>query len=450
VIDATVDRCCIVGAGPAGLSVADALKRSGIVFDLYERNDKLGGIWDIDQPDSPMYESACLISSRDQSALAGFPMPDNYPDYPGHAQILDYLKSFARERGLTEHIRFNCEVKSAVHDRRRWRVVLADGSEHDYRWLVCAPGANHAPCSPRIPGSFGGERLHAKDYRSPEIFVGKRVLIIGGGNSGCDIACDAARHADKAWISMRRGYHIVPKHVVGMPADEFAARSPPLPLRVRQWIMQLILRGIVGKPSRYGLPRPDHRLFESHPIVNTEILEHLESGRLLVRPDVRSFDGKEVVFADGSRESVDLVLMATGYSMSMPFLSESLFQWHGGRPELVMRLFHPSQDNLFVIGLVETNMGLYPLLGLMSHVISQVITDQLKGHIESQQSFDAIRQGPRPDLSGGIGFVHSDRHYGYVDARAYRRYLKRLIKRMGWPRYRPGCDDTTRMNPGEA
>lgn len=424
--------CCVIGAGPAGLCVADALLRAGLKFDVYERNSGVGGIWDIDRADTPMYETAHMISSRDRSAFRGFPMPREYPDYPSHRQVLDYLRDFARRRGILSHIWLGQEVRRVERLDGGWRVHLPNGHSRDYRWLVCAPGANRDPVSPRIPGEFSGTVMHARDYRSPDQLQGRRVLVVGGGNSGCDIACDAAEHATRAFISLRRGYHIVPKYVFGMPADVFEARSPPLPAWLRQRLMSLVLASIASNPVRHGWPRPDHRLFESHPILNSRIRSLLQERRLRVKPDVASLDGTRVVFSDQSTEEIDVVILATGYRMSLPFLDETIFQWDRGRPRLYLQLFHPHHDDLFVVGLIETNRGIFPFLSLMAHVVAMAIRDLSSGN-EAAARLATLRRDDRPDLSGGIRFVDSDRHCGYVDARSYERYLCRLIGRMGWP-----------------
>jgi cation diffusion facilitator CzcD-associated flavoprotein CzcO len=223
---------CIVGAGPAGLSAARALKRSGIAYDQIERHGDVGGIWDLDNPGTPMYESAHFISSRKTSGFFDFPMPDTFPDYPSNRQILRYTRDFATAYGLREAIRFNTAVEAVERAGDGWTVTLDDGSRHDYRAVICATGVNWTPRTPEHPGTFTGQIRHSSSYRSPLEFRGERVLIVGLGNSGADIACDAAANADAAFVSVRRGYHLIPKHLFGMPIDEFADSGPQLPVRL--------------------------------------------------------------------------------------------------------------------------------------------------------------------------------------------------------------------------
>ena len=212
-------RYCIVGAGPAGLIMARALLKEGIPFDCYERHSDLGGLWDPDNPGSPIYDSAHFISSKWTSYFYGFPMPDHYPDYPSHRQILDYIRSFARAFGLYEHVTFDTEVLSAKPDGDQWKVTLGNGETRHYAGVVACPGVTWHPSMPDIPGraTFRGEIRHSVTYRSAEEFREKSVLIVGGGNSGVDMACDAARTAHRAFLSVRRGYRFVPKHSVRHP-----------------------------------------------------------------------------------------------------------------------------------------------------------------------------------------------------------------------------------------
>ncbi|MEN0069729.1 MAG: NAD(P)/FAD-dependent oxidoreductase [Propionicimonas sp.] len=197
---------CIIGAGPAGLATARALKARGLPYTHLERHTALGGLWDIDNPGSPMYESAHFISSRTLSGFSGYPMPDDYPDYPNHRQILAYLQGFASRYGLDEAIAFGAEVTEVEPTGDgRWQVSRADGTVTEHAQVVAASGVQWFPTIPTLPGNYTGEVRHTVTYRSADELAGRRVLVVGAGNSGCDIACDAARSADHAVISLRRG-----------------------------------------------------------------------------------------------------------------------------------------------------------------------------------------------------------------------------------------------------
>ena len=437
-------RVCVVGGGPAGMAMARNLLAHRIPFDAYERHGDLGGLWDPANPGSPIYDSAHFISSKSQSHYHDFPMPEHYPDYPSNAQILAYLRSFADAYGLRDHIRLGTGVRHAQRTMDGWQVTLDTGEERDYGALVCANGTNWHPVMPEYPGEFTGEIRHSVTYRSPEEFRGRRVLVIGAGNSGCDIACDAATHADAAFISLRRGYHFIPKYVMGVPADEFAESGPHLPLWLEQRVFGGMLRVINGDLTRLGLQKPDHRVFESHPIMNTQVLHHLGHGDITAKRDVARFEGRRVHFVDGSVEEIDLVLCATGYEWQIPYVDADAFAWKDGRPDLYLSLMSRTDPTLYALGFMETNGGAYKVFDQMADVISRAIVARAAGDPQAQRLAELVASD-HTDLGGGIHFVPSPRHATYVESGTYRRHLAEVRRRMGWPGLSPGCFDRLRV-----
>ncbi|MBO6633289.1 NAD(P)-binding domain-containing protein [Parvibaculum sp.] len=438
---AEIGRVCVVGGGPAGLSLARTFLRHGIPFDVYERHSDVGGLWDQSNPGSPVYDSAHFISSKTQSHYHDFPMPDDYPDYPSNRQIHGYMRLFADAYGLRDHIRFNTSVEKAeLQADGSWQVRLSTGETKQYGSLVCANGTNWHPVMPDYPGSFTGEMRHAVTFRSMDEFRGKRVLVIGAGNSGCDIACDAAKGADAAFISLRRGYHFLPKHLFGIPADVVAHEGPHLPMWLTQRIFGVILRILNGDLTRLGLQKPDHKLFETHPILNTQLLHYLGHGDIKAKPDVERFEGKTVHFKDGTSEEIDLVLCATGYTWKVPYVDPSVFTWKSGKPDLYMNLFSREHPTLYALGFMETNGGAYKLFDEMADMIARAIMVRAKGRTGAAQ-LDKLIATDKPDLTGGIKFVGSARHATYVEIDAYRKHMGKLRKHFGWPGLDDGCFD---------
>jgi cation diffusion facilitator CzcD-associated flavoprotein CzcO len=268
-------------------------------------------------------------------------------------------------------------------------------------------------------------------YSRPEELNGKRVLIIGLGNSGADIACDAARHARAAYVSVRRGYHFIPKHIFGKPADVFEHDSPKLPkwleLRIFTWLQRLL----VGDTQALGMPRPDHRVLEAHPLVNDQLLHHLRHGDVAIKPDVERLDGKLVHFKDGSSLEVDEILAATGYQMSLPYLAGDELEWQGQRISHFLSVFSRKHPALFTLGYVELNGALYPHLDRLAALVAEVA--HARQHApEAARRFHQQVASEQPDLGGGVRYVKSARHDFYCDDAALLRATLRAFARAGW------------------
>ncbi len=411
--------------------MAAALKARGIPFEIVDAGRQPGGIWDIDRDETPMYESAHFISSRRLSGLPGFPMPESYPDYPKHDRILDYLRAFARHHDLERHITFGVRVESAsCRDQGGWQIALSSGEQRQARALCVATGTTWFPRVPVVPGHFDGEVYHSFFYRSPREFEGKRVLIVGGGNSAADIACDAARHASAAFISLRRGYHFIPKFIFGQPSDVFAHSGPHLPRWLEERVFGfLINRILVGNLTRYGLPKPDHAILRSHPILNTQILHHLGHGDIAVRKDVAALDGKTVRFVDGSSEEIDLIVWATGYDKPFPFLRDEDLDRTGDVADLYLNVFHRRHADLFFIGLFETDGAAYSLDGAQARLVASYLDPQTPANV--RDAFDTLRWTDRPDLRGGVQYVASPRHDYYVKSDVYEKALRKAADGLG-------------------
>jgi len=427
-IDAS-DRFCIIGAGPAGLAMARALREVGVPYDHFERHQRVGGLWDIENPGSPMYESAHLISSRDMSAFAGFPMPPSYPDFPRHDRVLAYLRDFAKKHELEGAISFGRSVDAVVPAPGHATVVL--GEEHrTYRGVICATGTNWEPLLPEWPGAASAEVRHVRDYRSPDELRGKRVLIVGLGNSGADIACDAARVAAAAYVSVRRGYHFVPKHIFGTPADVFAHRGPQLPRWLEAPVFSLLLRLLVGDTKKIGMPVPDHRVLESHPLMNDQLLSHLRHGDVRLVPDVERLDGTDVVLCGGERIGVDLILLATGYTRRIPYLDRAHLDgsWAAGQ---LLTAFSRKYDSLFTLGFAEINGPLFPHLSRLGALIAQVARAELHDGPTAERFFTWLR-GASFDLAGGRRLIATRRHEHYTDEHALTHATRRAFRYMKW------------------
>ncbi|UIP57885.1 flavin-containing monooxygenase [Agromyces marinus] len=431
----------LIGAGPSGLAGARALSRAGIPFRGFEAGPDVGGLWNIDNPRSTMYESAHLISSRTTTEFAEFPM-DSTADYPGHRELHRYFRSYADAFGLREHFRFETKVTGIEpvdgdpSGASGWRVTATgpDGvsTTTEHPAVVLANGTLAEPNVPSFRGEFTGELMHTSAYSSPKVFEGKRVLIIGAGNSGCDIAVDAVHHAASVDLSVRRGYYFVPRYLFGRPSDTLN-QGRPLPARIKQFVDSRVLRAFTGDPVRFGFPKPDYRIYESHPIVNTMVLNHLGQGDLRVVPDIDRFDGRSVHFADGASGDYDLVMLATGYRLDYPFVAREHLNWTAASPELYLNIFPPSFNGLFVLGMIEASgigwQGRYEQAELIAAYLAAQRDDP-----GAAAGFRAGAARPWPDLTGGYRYLGLDRMSYYVNKDAYRRTMKRMLRALPAPK----------------
>lgn len=412
----TGDRVAVVGAGPAGLATARALRNEGHAVTVFERNANVGGIWDIDAIGTPMYNTAHFISSHalQTSHFSGHPFPADTPTYPNHQRVQTYLQDFAKEERLLELIRFNVSVQSATPiDGGNWQVTAGRQTEEFDALIVCS-GTLWDAKMPEFKGQFDGTIRHSQTYRDPSEFAGKNVLIIGCGNSGVDIASDAARSAKSAFLSMRRGYWFLPKFIMGRPTDEFFRNRDSMPDWLTPPSLSAFLETVAGNPVDFGLPKPDHAPLASHPIMNNEVLQHIGHGRLYPRGPVVELKGNRVRFAEDVVEQIDEIICATGYRASIPFLPHDLLDYQGGsRPQLLVTTFHPDHPTLFFNGIIETNGGVFGLFDRNAHIIAKVISARRSKNTSRIAIDKAITEAE--ELSRTTGKIRSERHIGYID-----------------------------------
>jgi cation diffusion facilitator CzcD-associated flavoprotein CzcO len=423
------EKYCIIGAGSSGLVAGKNLKSLNIPFDILERDNVVGGLWNYGKPFSAVYRSTHLISSKPLTEYTDFPMPSEYPDYPNHCQVLEYMSAYARAVDLYPHIDFETPVAEARAFDNFWDVVLENGETRRYRGIIVANGHLWDAKFPTYPGHFDGISLHSRDYKTADVLRDKRVLVIGAGNSGCDIAVESAQNAASTFHSVRRGYHYVPKYLFGKPADQIGEASLKLrlPVSIRRAINGTLLRILHGKPENFGLPKPDHKLFETHPIINSQISYYLGHGDIIPKPDVVELRGDRVQFKNGSEEQIDVIIYATGFNIAIPFLAKEHLNWHTGHPAFYLNVFHPQYDNLFLAGFIQPDSGQWGLVDYQTQLIAKFIHAQIHAPAKAT-AFRKMKAGPLPYLGGRIRYLDSTRHYLEVEHFSYRQRLKKLIK----------------------
>jgi thioredoxin reductase len=434
---AAAQNVCVIGAGSSGIAACQVLNARGISFDCFEKGSEVGGNWrfENDNEMSSAYRSLHINTSRGLMAYATYPMPGDYPDYPNHFQIARYFDDYVDHFGLREKIRFRTEVKSVAPADGEWDVTVEDSDgkrkTNRYRAVLVANGHHWDPRwpEPPFPGAdeFEGEQMHVHHYREPEVLRGKRVLVLGIGNSATDIAVEASRIAEKTFLAMRRGAYVMPKYLNGKPTDEAASKLlTMMPLPVQRFVLARMLGLSAGDMTSYGLPKPDHKLLEAHPTVSAELLSRLGHGDIAVKPNIDRFTGGRTVrFADGSEEEVDLAVYCTGYRITFPFFDESLISAADNRLPLYRRVASAEHPGLYFIGLIQPLGAIMPL----AEAQSEWVADLLDGRGTLPSPAEMRAEITEADRKMRKRYVASKRHTIQVDFQPYLREIRRERKR---------------------
>lgn len=416
---------CIIGAGSSGMTAAKSLKEKGIPFECFEIGSDIGGMWryENDNGMSSAYRSLHIDTSRQNLGYSDFPIPERYPGFLSHGEVLQYLEAYVDQFDLRPHIHFKTRVEqvSPTGDGS-WQVTLQGGQTRQFRAVIVANGHLWDPRWAQFDGSFHGEQLHSHYYRTAEPFLGKRVLIVGIGNSAVDIAVDVCKTADTTFLSTRRSAWIMPKYIMGRPIDRwlgFLAGRLRLPTRVARTVVKWLAYPVTGDQARFGIPRPQHPIWREHATLSQELIPYCGHGWIKVKPNVATLDGDTVAFTDGSREAIDVIIHATGYQASFPFLAPDLFSVADGRVNLYRRMVVPNHPGLYLLGLVQPVGPTIPLVEVQGRWLASVLAGeiQLPARTEMQREIDAHHHHKTRR------YVNAARYTLEVDGRAYRKQL---------------------------
>eukprot|EP00884_Botryococcus_braunii_P021529 jgi/Botrbrau1/805/Bobra.0352s0002.1 len=362
---------CIIGGGAAGIALARVLNDRGIQFTWLEKGTRLGGLWvyNNDSGMSAIYQSLTTNTSRTTMGFPGFPLPEQLPDFPPHHEVLKYLDAYIERYNLQPLATLGCEVEKLEEAPDGAflvsSLVLATGQRECRRYesVILATGMNWDPALPSLEGSFSGIVMHSVQYREPSILKGQRVLVVGAGPSGADIATEAAREAGSATLSLRHGMYAFHRYGKdGRPSDtKNAAWLGLLPWKLRQYIMT---RAVQPK-ALPGFPQPAYQLLQ-------------RTGHLKTKPGIASLEDRTVQFVDGTREDFDVIIFATGFRESTPFLSSELegrLRSADGQLSLYLNIVPPDVPGLYFTGFVRQLGPIFPSF----HEQALFLADLLQG-----------------------------------------------------------------------
>lgn len=355
-------RIAVIGAGAGGLSIARHLIEQEHDVTVFEKGSHVGGLWVYgnDNGLSVAYQSLHINSEPKVTSYRGFPFPEGTSVVPSHREVAAYLNAFADEYGVRERIRFNSTVDrvgpiDGMPDHG-WIVGLTDGSVDNFDSVVVASGHQGVPSHPSFTAEFTGEYLHSNSYVDPLPFVGKRVMVVGVGNSGLDIAADIAPLADQTYVAARSPVLIMPRMMFGVPTPRILGKinRPFLPWVVQRQVMRLVSRMYHGRMEQWGLRTPSVR---THPASNPTFMAHVAYGKIICGPGVRKIEGQTITLENGVGVEVDTLIAATGYDIDLPFLADGVSPVNGHRIDTYKRVVHPSWPGLYFVGFFNVSGG---------------------------------------------------------------------------------------------
>uniref|UniRef100_A0A3B3SAZ2 Flavin-containing monooxygenase n=1 Tax=Paramormyrops kingsleyae TaxID=1676925 RepID=A0A3B3SAZ2_9TELE len=441
-------RVAVIGGGISGLICIKCCLDEGLEPVCFESSDDIGGLWRFkEEPEkdrASIYPSVTINTSKEMMSFSDFPIPAHFPNYMHNSLIMDYFQMYAEHFKLLRYVRFQttvCSVSQRPDFARsgQWDVVTKNRQGQEERHIfdaifVCI---GHHAC-PHIPlkdfpgiETFKGKWFHSRDYKSPEEWLGKRVVVIGIGNSGGDIAVELSRVAKQVFLSTRRGAWILNRvGENGFPMDMKLSRLT----HILTVILPITLTSMIGERrlnkrfnhKLYSI-KPKHRLLSQHPMVNDELPNRILSGTVLVKTNVSRIKGSSVMFEDGTvEEDIDLVVFATGYTFSFPFLPSSVISVSENKTLLYKYVFPPTLERptLAIIGLVQPLGAIMPISEMQARWATRVF----KGLNKLPPVNRMLKDIKVTKEKMGKRYVTSQRHTIQVD---YVRYMDELARQFG-------------------
>ncbi|KAH3798397.1 flavin-containing monooxygenase 5-like isoform X2 [Dreissena polymorpha] len=388
-------KVAIIGAGASGLTAIKCCLDEGLVPTCYERSEELGGLWnykdDVRPGQGSVMKSTVINTSKEMMCYSDFPIPAEFPVFMHNKYVMQYFKMYAKQFGLENYIQFSTEIVSLKRSKEfsstgQWDITVkhkTTGKEEEHVYdavLVCT--GHHADVHiPQFPGldRFRGKVLHSHDFRHTAGYEGKRVLIVGIGNSGGDAAVELSRVASQVFLSTRRGSWIlnrVADH--GLPLDMAnLSRFTTTLASLMPNLAQSFAEGQLNKKFDHALYslKPKHRIFQQHPMVNDDLPNRIACGAINIKSNVMEFTENGVQFDDGTFvDDIDVVILATGYVFGFPFMEKGLIDVRQNKVELFKYMFAPELERptLAVVGCFQPIGAIMPICELQCRLATRV------------------------------------------------------------------------------
>ena len=364
----------VIGAGACGICAAKVMHKAGFNVSVYEIGSRIGGMWCIDNDNglSSAYRTLHINTSRNVTRFHDLDFDKDTQSFPDHRDMQKYLQQYADHFGVTPLIRFNQRVSSVepltsevenealtkTNNNKRWRVVCENGDADDFHTVIVASGHLHVPRHvDRFKNYFSAEYLHSHYYKDPDKFVGKRICIVGVGNSACDIAGDVCVNSKRCVLVARSGVLILPKLIFGRPFTDLSSKLQQrwIPYSVRRSLIKLMTWLVHGNMQKLGFKKPDKRV---HTTSNGTIVTDIAYRRIEVKQGIDNIKDNRIHFSDGNSEEFDVLIAATGYLTDLPFLDPTIVSVDNNQMDLYQRMVPPDWPGLYLLGFFNTDTAL--------------------------------------------------------------------------------------------
>ena len=341
----TVERypVVIVGGGPAGLATSAELRRRRIEHVVLERGEAAGHTW------MHLYDSLTLHTGKHLSTLPGMSFSRSVPIFPSRADFVAYLHRYVEVFELP--IEPGTLVTAVERNGSGW-TVRTNGGDIGAAAVVMATGIVSAPRIPTIAGRerFRGRVMHSVDYRQPSGFQGRRVLVVGVGNSGGEIASELANVGAQVTVAVRSGANVVPRELAGVPIQYIVFAMRRFPRSARQGLAAVVGKLTELRRGKPVLPKPPYGPLDAIPLIGFHLVDAIRSGQIAVRAGIAELTETGARFTDGVEEAFDDIVLATGFTPALSPLGGSVRTDARGFALRTDRVTSADQPNLYFVG----------------------------------------------------------------------------------------------------
>ncbi len=428
-------KIAVVGAGACGLCAAKYLTQAGLDVTIFEIGTQIGGLWKFENDNgrSSAYSTLHINTSKGVTHFHDFDFDPEVQFFPDHRDMHRYLVKYAEHFDLVRRIRFKSRITdieplfdAKKNEAPKWRLHIEGAAPETFDAVVVATGHLTKPLHVEMfQNDFKGEYVHGHDYHSPERFVGKRVCVVGVGNSACDMATDICSMVKSCVLVARSGVLILPKLFCGIAFTDItrAIQRPWLPGFVRRALTRWLVYLVHGNMSKLGFKRLDKR---AHVTSNARIVTDIAYRRVRVKQGIERIDGKTIHFADGSSEDFDVLLAATGYLIDLPFMRPDVLSIVDNGLDLYQRMVPPDWPGLYLMGFFNTDTALNMVYEYQARWVRDVELGEarLPPKLDMRAAIQAKNDWVRTTYKDSPRHTIEEEHVPYI------KELKRSLKKM--------------------